>query len=86
MSRPRLAEVAGIDRSMVTLIEAGDRNASEQVTLRIASALRVELPAILVDPNEITDPTAAAVDVRQSSTAEVGPVRPHPASVVGATQ
>lgn len=69
MSRPRLAEIAGIDRSMVTLIESGDRNASEQVTLRLACALKVELPAILTDPNEAPGSTTAIVDARPPSAA-----------------
>lgn len=86
MTSRELAEAAAVDRAHLLNIEAGRRNAGPDVVMRLASALKVAQPAILSDPNQSPDQTAAAVDVRQSSTAEAGPVRPHPASVVGAAQ
>lgn len=53
MSVTRLAEAAGVDRSHLSLIEAGRRKASEETTVALARALKVELPAILTDPAEV---------------------------------
>lgn len=88
VSRQWLADAVGIDLSMVSLIERGQRNASPEVTMRIACALKVELPAILTDPNEFSASGASppAPDADQSSMAGVGPVRPHPAPAVGAAK
>lgn len=52
MTVARLAEIAGIDRTTLAHIETGRRNASPEVALAIARALKVELPAILSDPND----------------------------------
>jgi len=52
MTVVRLAAAAGIDRSTLSNIEAGRRNPTPEVALAIARALKVELPAILADPNE----------------------------------
>lgn len=45
-----LAESVGIKQSHLSNIEAGRRNASEDVIVSLAQALKVELPAILCDP------------------------------------
>ena len=45
-----LAESVGIKQSHLSNIEAGRRNASEDVIVSLAQSLKVELPAILCDP------------------------------------
>lgn len=51
MSVTALAEAAGIKQPHLTNIEAGRRNASPDVVVALASALKVDLPAILADPD-----------------------------------
>jgi len=48
-SRARLAEAAGVSRSLVYLVERGEP-ASIEAYVRLASALRVRLDARLIDP------------------------------------
>jgi transcriptional regulator with XRE-family HTH domain len=45
-----LAEAAGIKQSHLSNIEAGRRQASPELVLALAKALKVEIPAILADP------------------------------------
>lgn len=52
LSPRALAEAAGIDRTTLVNIEASRRNPSPEVATAIAKALKVELVAILADPNE----------------------------------
>lgn len=52
MTVTALALAAGIKQAHLSNIEAGRRNASPEIVKAIASALRVELPAILSDPAE----------------------------------
>ncbi len=52
MSQSALAAAAGIRQPHLSLIEAGKRQADDEVIVKLARALRVELPAILADPNE----------------------------------
>lgn len=51
MSVTRLAQEAGIKQSHLSNIEAGRRKASPELVVALARALKVELPAILVDPS-----------------------------------
>lgn len=53
MTATALAEMAGIKQSHVSNIEAGRRKASPDVIIAIAQALKVELPAILKDPDGV---------------------------------
>ncbi len=59
MSPKRLAEAAGIDRTTLVNIEANRRNPSPETALAIATALKVELVAILADPQP-TEPAMSA--------------------------
>jgi transcriptional regulator with XRE-family HTH domain len=45
-----LAEAAGAKQSHLSNIEAGRRNASPELIVALAGALKVDLPAILCDP------------------------------------
>lgn len=45
-----LAEAAGIKQAHLSNVEAGRRNASPEVVVALAKALKVDLPAILADP------------------------------------
>lgn len=54
MKIARLSEASGVDRTTISNIEAGRRNASPEVAVALASALKVELPALLADPAEVT--------------------------------
>lgn len=47
-----LAVQAGIGQAHLSNLEAGRRQASPEVIKALASALKVELPAILSDPND----------------------------------
>lgn len=53
MSVTALAGAAGINPSHLTNIEAGRRNASNEVGVALAQALKVDLLAILADPAEV---------------------------------
>jgi transcriptional regulator with XRE-family HTH domain len=48
-----LAEQAGIKQAHLSNIEAGRRNAGPDVIVALATALKVELPAILADPQGV---------------------------------
>lgn len=48
-----LAESAGIKQAHLSNVEAGRRNASPEVVVALAKALKVDLPAILADPESI---------------------------------
>lgn len=50
MSVTSLARAAGIKQSHLSNIEAGRRQASDEVIVALARALKVELPAILAEP------------------------------------
>lgn len=50
MTVTALAEAAGVKQSHLSNIEAGRRNASPDVVVALAAALKVDLPAILADP------------------------------------
>jgi transcriptional regulator with XRE-family HTH domain len=50
MTVTSLADAVGIKQSHLSNIEAGRRNASEDVIVGLAAALKCELPAILRDP------------------------------------
>lgn len=50
LTRTALAELAGIKQSHVSNLEAGRRNASPDVTVALARALKVDVAAILKDP------------------------------------
>ena len=50
MTVTALAEAAGICQAHLSNIEAGRRNASPEVVMNLARALKVQLPAILADP------------------------------------
>jgi transcriptional regulator with XRE-family HTH domain len=50
-----LAKAAGIGRTTLANIEAGRRAASPATIIALAKALKVELPAILSDPNDAAD-------------------------------
>lgn len=52
MTVTALAEAAGVKQSHLSNIEAGRRNASPDVVVALASALKVDLPAILADPEQ----------------------------------
>lgn len=85
------ASVSGVPLSTLSGLAQGGSGASIKIVRRLAEGIACSAETLFpelagFERPQITDPTAAAVDVRQSSTAEVGPVRPHPASVVGATQ
>lgn len=54
MTVTALAAAAGIKQSHLSNIEAGRRNASPEVAVALASALCVDLPAILSDPAAVT--------------------------------
>jgi len=54
VSQTALAASAGIKYSHLSNIEAGRRNASPALALALAKALKVELPAILADPTEVS--------------------------------
>lgn len=47
-----LATSVGIKQSHLSNIEAGRRNASDEVITKMATALKVELPAIITTPFE----------------------------------
>lgn len=46
-----LAKEAGIKQAHLSNIEAARRKASPEVVIALAAALKVELPAILANPN-----------------------------------
>lgn len=48
-----LAVEAGIKQAHLSNIEAGRRNAGPDVVVALAKALKVELPAILADPEPV---------------------------------
>jgi transcriptional regulator with XRE-family HTH domain len=50
LSITALADLAGVERSTISNIEAGRRTASPELAVSIAKALKVDLPAILADP------------------------------------
>lgn len=52
MTVTSLAEQAGIGQSHLSNIEAGRRKAGPDVVVKLARALKVELPAILCDPEQ----------------------------------
>lgn len=52
MSQSALAKAAGIKQPHLSLIETGQRQADDAVIVALARALKVEIPAILSDPNE----------------------------------
>lgn len=52
LSKAQLAERAGIDASLVTRIENGQRTASPAVILKLADALRVPPISLADDPDE----------------------------------
>lgn len=54
VTQTALATAAGIKRSHLSNIEAGRRNASPDIAIAMAKALKVDLPAILADPAEVT--------------------------------
>lgn len=56
LSISALAREAGISQPHLTNIEKGDRQASPDVLVKLATALKVELTAILADP----EPSKAA--------------------------
>lgn len=51
MTVTALAEAAGVKQAHLSNIEAGRRNASPDVVVALARALKVPLPAILADPD-----------------------------------
>jgi transcriptional regulator with XRE-family HTH domain len=53
MTQESLAKAAGMDRAALSNIENGKRNASPELAVALAKALKVELPAILADPAEV---------------------------------
>jgi transcriptional regulator with XRE-family HTH domain len=48
-----LADAAGIKQSHLSNIEAGRRRASPQVAASLARALKVDLVALLADPQQV---------------------------------
>lgn len=54
VSQTALAAAAGIERPHLSNIEAGRRNASPELALSLAKALKVDLPSILADPTEVS--------------------------------
>ena len=50
MTVTALAESAGVRQAHLSNIEAGRRKASPELVVALAQALKVELPAILKDP------------------------------------
>lgn len=50
MTVTALAAAVGIDRTHLSNIEAGRRSASSEVVIALAKALKVDLPAIILDP------------------------------------
>jgi transcriptional regulator with XRE-family HTH domain len=52
LSVSALAKEVGISQPHLTNIERGDRQASPDVMVKLASALKIELPAILADPEQ----------------------------------
>lgn len=53
MTVTSLAEQSGIRQAHLSNIEAGRRSASPDVIVALAHALKVELPAILKDPETV---------------------------------
>ena len=47
LNKQQLAEAAGVDRTLVTRIENGERKATDAVIVRLAQALRVPTTALL---------------------------------------
>lgn len=52
MSVKGLAETVGMDPNHLSNIEAGRRQTGDETILALARALKVELPAIITDPND----------------------------------
>lgn len=59
MNKQQLADAAGVDRTLVTRIEKGERNATPSVITKFALALKVPVTAIL-GPAPDTEPAPAA--------------------------
>jgi transcriptional regulator with XRE-family HTH domain len=72
-SRARLAEAAGVSRSLVYLVERGEP-ASIEAYVRIASALRRRLDAQVIDPRRRAGPVVAG-DPVHSAMAEIEAAR-----------
>ena len=53
MSKSELADRAGIDRTLVTRIENGDRRATPAVMKRLAEALQVSVVALMGPAEEV---------------------------------
>lgn len=56
MSVSSLAHAAGIKQPHLSNIECGKRQASAELVVALAKALKVELPAILADPTPDPSP------------------------------
>lgn len=50
MSKADLGRAAGIDRTLVHRVENGERHATDDVIVKLASALKVPVTAIIADP------------------------------------
>jgi transcriptional regulator with XRE-family HTH domain len=62
MNKQQLADAAGVDRTLVTRIEKGERNATPSVITKLALALKVPVTAIL-GPAPDTEQTPAEASV-----------------------
>jgi transcriptional regulator with XRE-family HTH domain len=57
MNKQQLADAAGVDRTLVTRIEKGERNATPSVITKFAHALKVPVTALLgptTTPEKVT--------------------------------
>lgn len=59
MSKSELADRAGIDRTLVTRIENGDRRATPAVMKRLAEALQVSVVALMGPAEEPAEEVVA---------------------------
>lgn len=57
LNKQQLADAAGVDRTLVTRIESGERRATAAVIVKLAEALKVPTTAIL-GPTRTEEPVA----------------------------
>lgn len=58
MTIKALADAVGMDPNHLSNVEALRRQTNDEVILALAKTLKVELPAILLDPNEAPESVA----------------------------
>jgi transcriptional regulator with XRE-family HTH domain len=65
MTQDQLAERARLSRSFVSLFETGERGIDVRALRRIAHALGLDLPALVVDPGDESFPWRPAGEERR---------------------